>query len=257
MPQPSISSAQFVLHLFGTFCLEVRHDLLLHEYHLPRRKVESLLAYLAVHPEPHGHSREKLATLLWGDAPDKQARTSLRTSLAVLRKALGAGVILAEDDSVQLNPDRSWWIDVREFERLRTTAPELALELCGGELLGDFYDDWILNEREQWRSRYVDTVLRLAQDLRSRSEYDRASQLARRALEIDRANETAYQHLMFCELARGNRSGAIFGLSLGGQKDERDRGCHRIALQLRQYFKAVPVRHGDIAEDQVGQLLVR
>lgn len=38
--------------------------------HLPRRKAESLLAYLLLHPE--GHSRDALATILWGDSSDAQ-----------------------------------------------------------------------------------------------------------------------------------------------------------------------------------------
>lgn len=66
-----------------------------------------------------------------------------------------------------------------------------------------------MSERDHWRSRYVDTLLHFTQQLRSQSEYERARQTARRVLEIDRANETAYQHLMFCELARGDRVGAI------------------------------------------------
>ena len=45
---------------------------------LPRHKVESLLAYLLLHPQ--SHTREKLATLCWGDVPDAQARHSLRTA---------------------------------------------------------------------------------------------------------------------------------------------------------------------------------
>ena len=209
MPRSTATQPQFVLYLFGAFRLEVRQGTTLHDLRLPRRKVESLLAYLVLHPEPNGHPREKLATLFWGDTPDKQARMSLRTSLTVLRKALGADVLIADAKRVQLNPDRAWWIDVREFDRLRASSPEIALELYGGELLAGFYDEWVLLEREQWRCRYVDTLLQLTQQLRSRSEYEQAGTIARRALEVDRANETAYQHLMFCELARGNRAGAI------------------------------------------------
>ncbi len=54
--------------------------------HLPRRKVESLLAYLVLNPE--AHPRENLATLFWGDSPDAQARKSLRTALPILRREL-------------------------------------------------------------------------------------------------------------------------------------------------------------------------
>src|SRR3712207_3331391 len=81
--------------------------------HLPRRKVESLLAYLLLHPEPH--SRDQLATLLWGDSSDEQARHSLRTALATLRKALHPDLLLADREQVQLNPELPLWVDLTEL----------------------------------------------------------------------------------------------------------------------------------------------
>src|SRR5215213_6771364 len=44
-----------------------------------RRKELALLAYLAASRRPV--SRERLATLLWGDRPDERARHSLRQTL--------------------------------------------------------------------------------------------------------------------------------------------------------------------------------
>lgn len=204
MSRSPSAQPKFSLHLLGAFRLEMQGRVV----QLPRRKVEGLLAYLALHPEPHGHSREKLATLFWGDTPDKQARMSLRTSLTVLRKALGADVLLTDAERVQLNPDCTWRLDVRDFDRLSVASPETALELYAGDFLPDFYDEWVLNARERWRGRYLETLLRLTQQLRSQSEYEQASIIARRVLEADRANETAYQHLMFCALAQGNRAAA-------------------------------------------------
>ena len=48
--------------------------------------VVGLLAYLALYPA--AHAREKLAALLWGDAPDKQARTSFCVALSAIRNRL-------------------------------------------------------------------------------------------------------------------------------------------------------------------------
>ncbi len=53
---------------------------------LPTRKSQALLAYLAVRPG-QAHPREKLATLLWGDMQDAQARGNLRHALSRIRKA--------------------------------------------------------------------------------------------------------------------------------------------------------------------------
>src|SRR5216683_2462901 len=54
---------------------------------LPTRKTEALLAYLAL-PLGQAHPREKLASRLWGDMPDAQARSNLRNALSRIRKAL-------------------------------------------------------------------------------------------------------------------------------------------------------------------------
>src|SRR2546428_237640 len=47
----------------------------------------ALLAYLTL--EPGSHSREELATLLWGDSSDAAARASLRQALKRLRAVVG------------------------------------------------------------------------------------------------------------------------------------------------------------------------
>ena len=59
------------------------------EIAISARKCRALLAVLAVSPSG-GVSREHLATLLWSDRGEDQARSSLRQTLTVLRKELGA-----------------------------------------------------------------------------------------------------------------------------------------------------------------------
>jgi len=100
------------LYLLGPFRVECDKGALL----LPSRKVQSLLAYLVVHPAPSGHTREKLAALLWGDSPDAQARGSLRTALKNLRQYLDARLLLADRETVHINPAFPLWVDAREFE---------------------------------------------------------------------------------------------------------------------------------------------
>ena len=51
---------QLRLYLLGRFRLERDTQ----PIRFPTRKIESLLAYLVLHPGPH--SREKLAAILWG-----------------------------------------------------------------------------------------------------------------------------------------------------------------------------------------------
>src|SRR6516162_6833052 len=50
---------------------------------LSTKKVGALLTYLALHPG-QAQARPKLATLLWGDRSEVQARESLRQALTLL-----------------------------------------------------------------------------------------------------------------------------------------------------------------------------
>src|SRR2546427_5261412 len=56
------------------------------EIQFPTRKALALLAYLA--SEPAVHSRDRLTSLLWPDSDPERARTSLRTTLSLVRRAL-------------------------------------------------------------------------------------------------------------------------------------------------------------------------
>ncbi len=194
---------------------------------LPTRKVESLLAYLVLHPEQH--AREKLAALFWGDVRDEQARRSLRVALTTLRKQLGDDIVLTDREPVQINPDYPLWVDAKEFQiavlrqaqdkNFRLQIGEMsqsainnlqsAIELFRGELLSDFYDDWILGERERYHALYTETLLQLTRQMRARGEYERAIEYAQRLLASENTHEPAHQHLMFCDLAVGNRSAAL------------------------------------------------
>lgn len=199
------------LYILGSFHVERERQTI----HFPTRKVESLLAFIVLHPEEH--AREKLAALCWGDFPDLRARTSLRTALTTLRKHLGDHLFLADNESVQLNPDYPLWVDALEFDKQVTkfmseSPPDpgtVDLELYQGDLLADLYDDWITPKREHYRDLYLNTLLRLTEDFRSHSQYAKAVQLAQKIIRNDPSNERAHQHLMFCYAALGNRSSAL------------------------------------------------
>src|SRR3712207_4936122 len=78
----------------------------------PTRKTLALLSYLAV--EGGRHSREKLAALLWPESEPAQGRTTLRSTLALLRDALGEPLpqLLATRDSLALELGSDDLLDV-------------------------------------------------------------------------------------------------------------------------------------------------
>ena len=181
---------------------------------LSRRKVESLLVYLLLHPEPQ--TREQLATLLWGDTADSQARHSLRTALATLRKEVDPDLLLVDRDRVQRNPAFPLWTDLDallawegKLESANSALFQRQLALWQGELAAGLYDEWLTGEREYYRARLLKLFLQVTQTLRTRSDYGAAIAVAQQILTVDPANEEAHQHLMFCYVAAGDRPAAL------------------------------------------------
>ncbi len=143
------------LTLFGGF--SVRSDA--GPLTVPTRKAQALLAYLAL-PPGRAHPRDKLATLLWGDTAEEQARASLRQALFALRKALPAGTLVSEGETIGLNAE-AVAVDAAAFERRVAAGTPAALEEAAGLYQGDLlaglavkeaaFEEWLLGERERLR----------------------------------------------------------------------------------------------------------
>lgn len=213
MPQKTFTQdpAPLRITLLGRFHIEHHAQAI----QLSTRKTESLLAYLILHPWPHG--REKLAALFWGDSSDAEARNSLRNALASLNKKLGHPLLIIDRHTVSLNREYPLIVDALEFEvqageylsNAASRLQQINIELYQNDLLTDFYDDWIFPLREYYRSLFIQTLLGIIQQLRSSSEYEKAIEYALRVITFDPANEQAHQHIMFCHAAKGDRSAAI------------------------------------------------
>ena len=128
-------------------------------------KSQSLLAYLILHrdqPQP----RDRLATLFWGDRPERRARRSLSTALWHIRRCLPDDRrILSDLYTVQCDPRAALWLDVDEFRSLVSlddiASLQSAVELWRGDFLDGFYDDWIVNERYRLEALYLEALARL------------------------------------------------------------------------------------------------
>ena len=197
--------------LFGSFELRVGDRLI----HLPTRKMEALLAYLILHPGVQ--SRERMASIFWGDSPEELARRSLRTALAALRKEIGEQFIISDRETLQLNPAFPIWVDVSEIEKQAKQilaanghpALGMDLDLYRADLLQDFYDEWVLEERAHYRNVFVRALSHFAQSLKTHGDYLRTISVAQKIISIDPLNEPAYQHLIFCYGALGDRTEAL------------------------------------------------
>lgn len=120
-------------------------------------KITSLLAYLILHPKT-SHSREKLATIYWGETTDERARHSLHITLTPLRHMLGEELFIIDDETIHIFPAISIWVDAIEFQKALSSRAQMdvqelvrAIDLYQGELLENFYDDWVLRKREHFQ----------------------------------------------------------------------------------------------------------
>lgn len=173
---------------------------------LPGKKAQALFVYLALQPEKR-FLREQLASLLWGDRFDEQARHSLRQCLMNLRQALGdeRDVIVSEGDAVRLDLSHID-CDVAQFEALvlaDEAAPlERGLDLYGADFLhglnvrAETFDVWLEDERQRLRANATDALLRLSTLHETAGDNDAAVIAAKRAVAIDPVHEEGHRRLM-------------------------------------------------------------
>ena len=195
------------------------------------RKAFALLAYLAVTARPH--SREHLAALFWPEVDHTRALGSLRYALTTLRKTLGGQWILADNDTLALDPEQDIWLDVLAFQdelgqvRSHEHPPGQTCDDCLPHLLaaaslyqGDFlagfglrdcpeFDDWQFFKREGLKQDVAGVLERLAMMLSSQGDHDGAIPYARRWLALDPLHEPAHRALMLLYAQAGQRAAAL------------------------------------------------
>ncbi len=156
---------------------------------LRSRKAQALLVYLALTGKPH--SREHLATLLWGDRFDEQARRSLRQAVFALRKAVGPDVVVGEGD-------------------LRLAEGAVDVDGGGADLLPDFrtgaetFDFWLTEERASLRGAAIASLETQARTLAEEGEVAGCIDTCDAILTTDPLNEEILVLLMQ-QLAAGDR----------------------------------------------------
>jgi len=185
-------------------------------------KVLALLAYLVLEADRH-HSREKLATLLWGESSDTRARASLRQGLYSLRQMLGnladACLELGEG-AVAFHFHPGLWVDALEFQALAAleTADvdvlRRAAQLYQGTLLEGLtlpdsptFEEWLFFRRDTLEQQALQTLHTLVEQLIRRGDPQEALLFAQRLVTLDPLHEGAYQHLMQIHAALGDRDG--------------------------------------------------
>jgi TolB-like protein/DNA-binding SARP family transcriptional activator/Tfp pilus assembly protein PilF len=221
----------FTLRLLGPFEAQLSDG---SRVEITAKKAKALLAYLAL-AGGRAVSRDKLAGLLWEFSADEQARTSLRQTLALLRKGLtpiGTECLISRGDTLAIRlEDVS--IDSLDFEALASDATPEALEranaLYRGELLDGMslreqaFEEWLRCERARFRELALGALVQLFHHHVSRGSCDDAARLAGRMLGLDPLREDVHRMLMRLYAEQGRR-----GLALKQYEQCRDMLEHEL-----------------------------
>jgi DNA-binding SARP family transcriptional activator len=179
------------------------------------RKHIALLVYLARSPR-QTRSRDHLIGLLWGDRTEAAARHSLSEALRVIRRHAGPAVVEVSVGQVGLAAG-AVTLDVDRLEELVAAGDWVgASELVAGEFLEGFavpdasgFEDWLATEREAWRRRGMEVLMRCADDLARAGRAQEALGVSARALALEPTSEPALRAALRSHALAGDRAGAL------------------------------------------------
>ena len=200
------------LGLLGGFALETDGDTVTVPLHAQR-----LVAFLALQGRPL--QRAYVAGRLWTELSQSRAHASLRSTLWRIGRLPCAAV---EATTTHLALAAGLAVDGRELEACASrvlpdgdaTAAEVDLLVHAGDLLPDWYEDWVVHERERLRQLRLLALEAAADALVAERAYAEAVVAALAVVAADPLRESAYRLLIRAYCGEGNTGEALrqFGL---------------------------------------------
>lgn len=225
-------------------------------------KSQELFCYLLLNRD-RPHSREMLASLLWGDCgTTAQSKKYLSKALWQLRGALnshpelaGDALIQAEQEWIQLRSVSLLWLDVAAFEEAYTSTKDVsgsdldeqsaqrlehAVQLYGGYLLENWYQDWCLYERQRYHEIYLLMLDKLMGYCEARHHFEAGLSYGKRILRYDRARERTHRRMIRLYYRSGHRTGALrqYEHCVDALKEELDVEPSRSTTALYEQVRA-------------------
>lgn len=181
-----------------------------------------LLGYLFLHLEAPP-SRKQLAYIFWPDTTEEQARANLRNLIHQLKRMYPEieTFVDFEGQSIRWRDESALTVDALQFTSALTRAKnqkddasclrelQEAVSLYRGQLMPGFYEDWILLQREELHSAFLNALTRLAKLLEDHRQYTEAIEAINRLIRNDPLNEAAYQQAMRLHALNRDRAGAL------------------------------------------------
>ena len=173
---------------------------------------QRLLALLALHPRPL--LRPFVAGTLWPETSEERAHANLRSALWRLHRL---GYRFVEAAGPRLSLGSAVEVDLRSSEalarRLLDVGDGAALPAdpspLFGDLLPDWYEDWVLLERERFRQLRLRALDALCDRLTRAGRHDEALDVGLAALAAEPLRESAHRALVRIHLAEGNAGEAL------------------------------------------------
>jgi DNA-binding SARP family transcriptional activator len=175
-------------------------------------QAQRLLAFLALHRRPL--HRSFVSGRLWPDLTQEHAYGCLRSTLWRIGDC--GGLVEATRTDLALGP----WVDVDATELERCAEEilhrggiaddaEVRLLVRAAHLLPDWYDDWVLEERERLSELRVLALELAAEELLAAGAHCDAALVAKAAVRADPLRESATRLLIRLHLATGNPGEAV------------------------------------------------
>jgi DNA-binding SARP family transcriptional activator len=174
---------------------------------------QRFVAFLALSRRPL--LRPYVAGALWPETLDERAHANLRSTLWRLHRCTQE-LVEARGNQLQLGDDVS--VDLQDAQlvarRLLDDTPDetrlgLALAVLGRDLLPDWYEDWVVIEREQFRQLRLHALDALCARLTEAGRTGEALEAGMAALAGEPLRESAHRALVRVHLAEGNIGEAI------------------------------------------------
>lgn len=174
---------------------------------------QRLLAFLALQEYPL--LRGYVAGTLWLHASEEHAAGSLRSALWRIRR-LDPGLVEADGNRLRLAPTVG--VDVRDTVAWARRILDISAEFGPadipevwrrGELLPDWYDDWVAFERERLRALRAHALEHLCVRLAAAGRFGEATEAGLAAIREEPLRESAHRALIAVHVAEGNPASAL------------------------------------------------
>jgi DNA-binding SARP family transcriptional activator len=176
---------------------------------------QRLVAFLALKDKPLG--RTYVAGVLWPETTTSQASANLRSALwrtqRACRQLITASVQhLALNERVSVDARSAKALAHRLLDRTATVdlddSDSLRSDLLA-DLLPDWYDDWVLIERERYHQLRLHALEAMCERLTNGGHHGEAVDAGLAAVRAEPLRESAHQSLIKAYLAEGNRWEAV------------------------------------------------